>query len=57
VLTASHILTRTFPVWKNGTVQQYNYTEPQAPVYMVNGAAGHWSGLDPVYTPFPDWVG
>ena len=61
----------------NGTVQQMNYTEPQAPgeldyhwillnqsvnqltrrtVYLVNGAAGHYDGLDTTYTPLNQYI-
>jgi hypothetical protein len=27
----SHLLSRTYPVWQNGMIQQTNYTEPKAP--------------------------
>lgn len=59
-------------MWENGTVQQTNYTEPKAPgkgisacwsdlsltqtVYLINGAAGHYDGLDTVATPYPGYV-
>ncbi|ORX38727.1 Metallo-dependent phosphatase-like protein [Kockovaella imperatae] len=51
-----HLISRSYPVHQNGTVQQYNYTEPQAPVYLVNGAAGHYDGLDKEYTPLYDYI-
>mgnify|MGYP006094212435 CR=1 FL=1 len=36
-----HDYERSWPVSNNGTVWQTNYTSPNAPVYVVNGAAGN----------------
>lgn len=40
-----HIYLRTLPV-NNGTLDAAGYNNPAAPVYIVNGAAGHYDGLD-----------
>jgi hypothetical protein len=51
-----HLLSRSYPVWNNGTIQQTNYTNAQAPVYIVNGAAGHYDGLDAAKYPIPNYI-
>jgi len=50
-----HNYERTFPV-ANGVAVQLNYSQPAAPIYIVDGAAGNREGL---YTardsPVPSW--
>merc|ERR1712166_1173022 len=36
-----HDYERTWPVAKNGTLFEKNYTAPKYPVYIVNGAGGN----------------
>lgn len=49
-----HDMERSFPIYK-GAVTQNNYTDPAAPVYVVNGAGGNREGN--VNPKQEDWVG
>lgn len=48
----SHVYQRNAPV-ANYAVDPAGYNNPQAPVYITNGAAGHYDGLDTLVTPLP----
>ena len=41
-----HWYERTWPIGLNATITANHYNSPSAPVYIVNGAAGHFRGLE-----------
>lgn len=55
----SHLYERTYPL-KDGKMTQQNYTQPQGPVYIVNGAAGNLEGHPvpgkDIMTDLPDFI-
>ena len=46
----NHQYERSYPVYNN-TVTSHEYTNPQAPVHIVNGAAGDLEHIDPTFLP------
>ncbi|PVD20925.1 hypothetical protein C0Q70_19088 [Pomacea canaliculata] len=50
----NHQYERSYPVYQEKATQK-NYTNPQAPVYIVNGAAGNPEFNDPTFMPDVEW--
>ena len=50
-----HASNRNDPIYK-GTSDPNLLNNPKAPWYVVNGAAGHYDGLDTLITPRPNYV-
>lgn len=40
----------------NFTADPAGYQNPRAPMYIVNGAGGHWGGNDAVVLPLPSYI-
>lgn len=50
-----HAMERNAPIAKNIT-DPNGLNNPKAPLYLTNGAAGHFEGLDPLNKPLPNYV-
>lgn len=50
-----HAMERNAPIAKNIT-DPNGLNNPKAPLYLTNGAAGHFEGLDPLTNPLPSYV-
>lgn len=48
----SHVYQRNAPIY-NGTIDPAGLNNPSSTLYIVNGAAGHYDGLDSFVTPTP----
>lgn len=46
-----HAYERSWPTSGNGTNIQRTYDNPTLPVHFVNGAGGHWQGIDYLTNP------
>lgn len=40
----------------NNTMDPAGLTNPSSPLYVINGAAGHWEGLSPLVEPVEDFI-
>ncbi|KAI5476675.1 Metallo-dependent phosphatase-like protein [Pseudohyphozyma bogoriensis] len=50
-----HNMQRVAPIAK-GVLDPNGYNNPSAPMYIVNGAAGHWEGLDSLASTRPSYI-
>jgi hypothetical protein len=50
-----HVYERNAPVGANGTTDPHELNDPSAPWYIINGAAGHYDGLDAFTLPFKSY--
>jgi hypothetical protein len=50
-----HIYERNKGIGINGTVDPNGYNNPKYPVYLTNGAGGHYDGLDAIVPNNNSW--
>lgn len=41
-----HVYQRNYPTYANGSLDPAGYDNPSTPMYIINGIAGHYDGMD-----------
>lgn len=51
-----HNYERIGPIGTGGVIDPNGLNNPSSPLYILNGIAGHYDGIDDLVTPLPDYV-
>ncbi|CAH2352770.1 hypothetical protein CLIB1423_08S00694 [[Candida] railenensis] len=58
IVLAGHVhnYERIGPIGTGGVIDPNGLNNPSSPLYILNGIAGHYDGIDDLVTPLPDYV-